>query len=631
MKKIERRICLVMCIALLAAALFGCAAPAESGRNEAKAASAQTVTTKDEPVPVKEGSCVSKEEMVYVIGDASGKTSDIIVSEHLKNAAVGNKVEDVSELSDIENVKGEETFSKGAGNTLTWQTAGSDIYYQGKSEKDLPVSVGVSYKLNGKEISPEELAGKSGDVEINVTYQNNTTASDGVYAPFAAVTAVLLDSSRFSSVEAENGKVISDGNNIIVAGFGVPGMNESLGITDEDDKLPEEIKITANVEDFQLTTVITAVTNEPFTEIEDGDLDTLNDMKGDLNKLLDASQKLVDGSSDLYDGANKLYDGAGELKNGIDELANGSGTLSAGAKTLSDKLGELNTGMKAAAEGVTTLETGTKAMKEGTQRLSEGSASVQEGAKKLQSGSKTVDGGIKQVSGGVDQAAANLEKTISANETLLKGLKQAYSADPSNATIKTAIGTLEQTISSQKKILSSLKKGGVIKDGLIGLEAGADQLSDGADSLQKGVDSLNTGAATLDTSAGQLAKGASDLKEGVTKAYSGTSQLAQAAKTLSDGADSLNSGAAKLKTGAEALKTGMADLSEGTQKLKTGMSDFYQDGIRKLYDTLSDKLLNKTGALTAMIDLAKAYGSYGGRAENMEGTTTFIYKTDSIG
>lgn len=144
-------------------------APAESGKNEATAASAQTETTKDEPAAVQEGSRVSKEETVYVIGDASGKTSDIIVSEHLKNAAVGDQVEDVSELSGIENVKGEETFSKGAGNTLTWQTAGSDIYYRGKSEKDLPVSVDVSYKLDGKEISPEELAGKSGNVEIDVT------------------------------------------------------------------------------------------------------------------------------------------------------------------------------------------------------------------------------------------------------------------------------------------------------------------------------------------------------------------------------------------------------------------------------------------------------------------------------
>ena len=80
MKKMKRRICLVMCIALLAAALFGCTAPAESGKNEATAASAQTETTKDEPAAVQEGSRVSKEETVYVIGDASGKTSDIIVS-----------------------------------------------------------------------------------------------------------------------------------------------------------------------------------------------------------------------------------------------------------------------------------------------------------------------------------------------------------------------------------------------------------------------------------------------------------------------------------------------------------------------------------------------------------------------
>lgn len=114
---------------------------------------------------------IGKEETVYILADANGNAESAIVSEWLKNPEKLDALSDVSELKDIENVKGRETFEK-KGNVLEWQADGNDIYYQGVTTKEAPVTVNVSYYLDGKKISPKDLAGKSGNVKIRFDYTN---------------------------------------------------------------------------------------------------------------------------------------------------------------------------------------------------------------------------------------------------------------------------------------------------------------------------------------------------------------------------------------------------------------------------------------------------------------------------
>ena len=135
------------------------------------AMAANTANTKDS------SSSVSKEETVYVNADASGNPQQITVSNWLKNAGSESNVEDQSDLTNIKNVKGDETFSEN-GDSLTWNTDGSDIYYQGQSNKDLPVSVKFTYLLDGQEMQPQDLVGKSGHLQIKIQYTNNEKKSD---------------------------------------------------------------------------------------------------------------------------------------------------------------------------------------------------------------------------------------------------------------------------------------------------------------------------------------------------------------------------------------------------------------------------------------------------------------------
>lgn len=133
----------------------------------------------------------------------------------------------------MENVKGDETYTVGGDGARVWDAQGNDIYYQGSIEKELPVSLSVSYRLNGQSISPAELAGKSGRVTIRFDYKNNqyeTVEIDGkqekIYVPFVMLTGVLLDNEIFSDVTVSGGKLINDGSRTVVAGIAVSGASE---------------------------------------------------------------------------------------------------------------------------------------------------------------------------------------------------------------------------------------------------------------------------------------------------------------------------------------------------------------------------------------------------------------------
>ena len=76
-----------------------------------------------------------KEETVYVKTDANGEEKTVIVSDWLKNFSGEAKIKDATDLTDVENVKGNETYKRGKKDSITWNANGKDIYYQGTSDK----------------------------------------------------------------------------------------------------------------------------------------------------------------------------------------------------------------------------------------------------------------------------------------------------------------------------------------------------------------------------------------------------------------------------------------------------------------------------------------------------------------
>ena len=250
----------------IAAAMAGMMLAGQTAAGVYAAESAETETTEKVNITATEnaaGTSAEKEETVYVKSSATGAPDEVIVSAWLKNTDAADTLTDVTDLQDIENVKGEETFSQN-GSEVVWNADGKDIYYQGTTDRELPVEVQISYYLDGKEISPEELAGKDGHVRIRFTYVNREKSGE-VYTPFAMVTGMVLPSEHFSNVTVEHGRLVSDGEKEMVIGMGFPGVADSLNLEGKENleeiEIPDYFEMEADVTDFELSMTMTAATN----------------------------------------------------------------------------------------------------------------------------------------------------------------------------------------------------------------------------------------------------------------------------------------------------------------------------------------------------------------------------------
>ena len=318
---------------------------------------------------------ISKDETVYVLAGADGSVQKIIVSDWLKNELGSASLTDKSGLSNIENVKGDESYSINGDNMTVWDAQGNDIYYQGDIQKELPVGLTVRYTLNGKTVSPEQLKGQSGKVTIRFDYENRqyetvqiNGQSQRIYVPFAMLTGMILDNDTFRNVTVTNGKLVNDGDRTVVVGLAFPGLQENLNLSRDQLSIPSSVEITADVTDFSLGMTVTLACNDLFSQLGDVDLGSL-DAAGSLNKLTDAMDQLLNGSSALYDGLTTLLDKSGELAAGVEELAQGAAAIKAGADSLDEGAAELKAGLADLSEGLNKLSANSAALNGGAEQV----------------------------------------------------------------------------------------------------------------------------------------------------------------------------------------------------------------------------------------------------------------------
>lgn len=318
---------------------------------------------------------ISKDETVYVLTGADGSVKKIIVSDWLKNELGSASVADKSDLSDIENVKGDESYTINGDNMTVWDAQGNDIYYQGNIQKELPVGLSVRYYLDGKSVSPEELKGKSGKVTIRFDYENHqyeTVQINGVnqriYVPFAMLTGMILDNDTFQNVQITNGKLVNDGDRTVVVGLAFPGLQENLNLSRDDLSIPDSVEITADVTNFSLGMTVTLACNDLFSQLGDVDLTSL-DSTSALDQLTGAMDQLLSGSSALYGGLSTLLDKSGELVSGVEELAQGAAAIKSGADSVDDGAAQLKAGLADLSSGLNTLSANSEALNSGAKQV----------------------------------------------------------------------------------------------------------------------------------------------------------------------------------------------------------------------------------------------------------------------
>ncbi|MFQ7051809.1 MAG: hypothetical protein ACLRRR_09460 [Agathobacter rectalis] len=598
-----------------------------------------------------------KDESVYLISDANGNVNKTIVVDHLKNKDKKDTLEDASNLSDIENVKGKEKFTQ-SGDKLTWQAGGKDIYYQGTATEEPPVTQKVTYYLDGKEISPEDLAGKSGKVKIRFDYTNTTSYTETVNGekqtvsvPFAAITGLVLGDG-FENIEVTNGKAEVSDSSSVVLGYALPGLKDSLGIKDKDldgdVNIPEYMEMTADVENFSMPAAMTFVVNASDYVSTDGiDTSDLDDM---INDLKDASTQLQDGSKTLAEGTDTLADGLSTLQSKLGTFASGVGTLKSGLKTYTDGVstlsGGLNTlgnstgalvsgadklnsgagqlasgsatlkdGLKAYTDGASQLNTGLNQLNDNTGSLATGVTSLNDGAKKLSDGINAANKGAAGVSAGAAQLKTSIDTAKTGADSLAAGAKQVdEGVGQLTQSLSDMPETIKTNINKSLEPLNELNVGTLFKTlGYIDTDKiTADNVSAAADAAVNNagdiIDALtnmqnqNPSATYNQILVGlSQGKGAVSVYSAVNQSVTDSAYTVQALKDgsakVSDGASSLDAGLGRLSDGASELSSGASDLAKGTTQLATGATEL-QTGTQ----SLADKLPELTKGITSLVN-----------------------------
>lgn len=577
---------------------------------------------------------IGKDETVYIIADSKGNPTQTIVSDHLINSENKEVLEDASSLTDIENVKGDEEFTQ-SGSKLSWQADGNDIYYQGTTTKEAPVTQEITYFLDGKEVEPEELAGQSGKVTIRFDYTNHEKVGD-VYVPFAAMTGMVLNES-FTNIEVENGKVLSNGDTNIVIGYALPGLKESLQIEDEDledTQIPDYFEVTADVENFELDMTITMVANAANFIGTDGEMDLSN-----LNTLVDtlstASQQLEEGSKDLADGLDTLQSNMGTFATGVSSLQNGIVAYTNGASELSTGIGSLKTGIDTLAGSTPAMVSGISDLKTGSDVALEGAGAIVAG---LEGDGTTANSGLVNgaaaVSAGVDTLATTLsgmgttldakkdgvytqfastagmsyddvDGVVSQLDAAQDGLIAAINLEASSGLaaatpyytgIQTQLAAkgINVTITNASSAATAIQ---VLGNKIAQLQAGKGQV-DGAvmviDEVKANLSASATSVAELQAGAAAVSEGTSKLAAGANSLYTGLDLINTGLTTLNDKTGTLGTGVAQLQSGANQLATGASTLTsnntalvEGVGTLKTG-TDKIVSGVEQLDEGAHD-------------------------------------------
>ena len=607
------------------AAAFGTANKTEDTENTS-AASSQAAETTEQKKP-------SKDETVYVLANADGSVKKIIVSDWIKNNG-GKTVSDKTELSDIKNVKGDESYVMDTDNMREWNADGKDIYYQGTISKALPVDLKVSYELDGKPVSAESLAGKSGKVTIRFDYTNNqykNVSIDGkntkIYVPFVMLTGLLLDNDIFTNVEISNGKIINDGDRIIAVGFALPGMQENLNLSRDKVDIPDFVEITADVNNFALSNTLTVAANSIISDLDVSKLDSADDLQASLTELSSAMSKLLDGSSELYGGLSELLLKSNELISGVDKLANGASALSDGAAALSAGLSELvsnNDTLNAGAKQVfdTLLSTVSQKLKDNG--ITVDTLTVEN--------YKTVIGGLLE--NPTDSQKAEL---ISIADAALNAKLSAIGV-PQNyygavkVLLATKLSSGETQESAMAEIAAMLQN---ISDpqnaAAIGAAAATAESENGKQIInafclnlanQTLEPTVKEAVAQLD-SYNEFYKGVLAYTAGAKQAYDGSTELKNGAKELSDGANALKSGSSQLVGGVQ-------QLTDGSKRLADGLKEFNEKGISKLTSLAGDDLGSLVTRIKATVEVSRDYKSFAGIADGTDGDVKFIYRTDEI-
>ncbi len=545
----------------------------------------------------------TKDETVYANVNSQGENYQTIVSTHLENKEELEVINDISDLLNIENTNGEETFTQ-EGNSLIWKADKKDIYYQGESQKELPIACNIKYELNGKVVKPEEILGKEGHVKVTIQYENKEEhivnlngKEEKMYTPFVVVAGTILQNDTNKNIEITNGKVINDGSKTVVMGIAMPGLQESLAMDKNDIEIPNNIEITMDTTDFELGNIITFVTPKVLEDDDLTFLDKLDEIYEKVDTLQTASGKIEEGSVTLAEGTN-------QLASGTQELTQGAGAAYKGAKKIKEEVSKATnqlTSNKSEALDSNTLATIANQAKQlavlsAEQKAGIGNQAQAVAMQNIQSQKASIG---KQAESEVAKLVSEEQLKQSLQGLNLDATQEAYVIQIMQGTAKKVANQTAQNVAEQV----------------------TSQVSNSTAQLV----AQNTATQTAEKTAQEVAKQvANEVK---TQAQN---QVATQMNTLQEGLNQLTTGLNNLNDGANSLQNGASELNTGANTLAEGIKTFNEEGIQKICDYMNTNLKDKTDRLQKLKNLSKEYHNFTMLNGDNEGSVKFIMIMDAI-
>ena len=603
----------------------------------------------------------SKSETVYSNLDSNGKAYKTIVSTQLTNEDKSDEITDISNLLNIENTNGDETFKK-EGNQIVWDSNGNNIYYKGESDKQLPVECKITYELNGEEISAEELKGKSGNVKIKINYTNNEkhiVSINGkqvtMYTPFIIVAGTKIDNAKNKNIQITNGKIVDNGESTLAVGIAMPGMQENIGISKSKIDIPEEIEISMETEDFEMGNIIAVVAVKGIDE----------DLTSDLNSMYSQINELANASNEILAGANQLKEGTSELVSGVDQLKDGTGAAYAGSKQIKDEVEESTKNLKndntpaidsktleaikAQAMQIATLSDEQKA---GIAAQAKAAAKLTDAQKaEIAAQAKLTDEQKAKITAQAKAGAEFTETQKTAiieqaqkkyTETLTEAEKQLILTVAQNTAYQTATTTALAVAESTAEA-TALKVAQSVAESTAeatALKVAQSVAESTAEATAQTV-AQSTATQTAETTALTVAQSTATQTAGATATQTATqvgnqakqkftNQVVSQMSTLGTALDELTNGLANIDNGVSALSVGTNKLDSGALQLANGVKTFNEQGISKINNLVNGDLRNIASRVEKMNELANEYNNYAGIQNGMAGEVKFIMITDSI-
>ena len=634
----KNRIIAIVLAAALVCSLAGVSALAAGKQKTDTASPAAAQTDSADTTPSS-----TTGETVYVIANADGSAKKVIVSQKYDPDDPNAAQEAQSSLTDAVNVK-------------------DDNCWQGTTDKPLPVTMHITYTLDGKSVSADALAGKSGHVTMrfdyeNTQYETKTIAgkSQRIYVPFAVLTGAILDSDNFRNVSVTNGKLVDDGDHTVVVGMAFPGLQENLALDTDKLEIPSYVEVSADVTDFSIETTLTVVTNSVFNDVDEDklDKDALDELSDDLDKLTDAMEQLMDGSDELFDGldtlldkSHDLADGVGQLSSGLKKLDANSAQLNEGAKTVFNTLldtanKQLQANESLSEAGITipelTISNYADVLNGIIAKLDPDSVIAQAEAVARQQVTAAVRAQEDTVRAAVtEQVRQNVSDNVTAavKASVLEGVlkSQGMTRDQyevADDTVKIAIGSAVDAKMNTETVQQNISATVSAQMASPDVKALIDQNTEQQISLliEQNMNS-ETVRAQIDAATAQASAGAKQLLA-LRQQLDGYNTFYMGLQTYTAGVAEAAAGAVKLNKNMPDLIDGVKKLRDGSLELADGIKELNEEGIKKLVDAFDGDLTELSNRLQATVDVSRDYRSFIGSGDSGDGVK-FIFRTDAI-